>query len=250
MNDVKKTIGWCDKTWNPFTGCTLHCSYCYAEAMAKRFGKYKTKDDAEFRPRWHLERFDEPKKLKKPSRIFCVSAGDLFCYQENYSRINGAYFIDQGPMTHWQAIIRLFDIMRNCPQHQFYICTKGERIFYEYLFRDPGSGWPSNLMLGFSVTPSMDWGIINTIKEAIPVFLNYEPLIWTTEEYREFHFNNIKWIIIGGLSGNSSYQADPRTVADLLTLAKAKNIPVYMKDNLKGWEGQLRKEHHVANNQN
>ena len=34
----KSAIEWCDKTWNPITGCLHDCEYCYARKIAKRFG--------------------------------------------------------------------------------------------------------------------------------------------------------------------------------------------------------------------
>ena len=36
MNKTK--IEWCDRTWNPVTGCLHECEYCYARRIAKRFG--------------------------------------------------------------------------------------------------------------------------------------------------------------------------------------------------------------------
>jgi hypothetical protein len=33
----KSKIEWCDRTWNPVTGCLHGCQYCYAERIAKRF---------------------------------------------------------------------------------------------------------------------------------------------------------------------------------------------------------------------
>lgn len=35
---VKTKIGWVDATWNPVTGCLHGCEYCYARAIANRFG--------------------------------------------------------------------------------------------------------------------------------------------------------------------------------------------------------------------
>jgi protein gp37 len=81
MSDSK--IEWCDKTWNPVTGCTKiseGCRNCYAERQAKRFGK-----------QWGLpannpfavtkrrdEIFLDPIRWRNPARIFCCSMGDLF----------------------------------------------------------------------------------------------------------------------------------------------------------------------------
>lgn len=33
----KSKIDWCDFTWNPVTGCTRGCEYCYAAKQARRF---------------------------------------------------------------------------------------------------------------------------------------------------------------------------------------------------------------------
>lgn len=37
MNKTK--IEWCDRTWNPVTGCLHNCPYCYAKKIAERFAK-------------------------------------------------------------------------------------------------------------------------------------------------------------------------------------------------------------------
>ena len=34
----KTKIEWCDSSWNPVTGCLHTCPYCYARAIANRFG--------------------------------------------------------------------------------------------------------------------------------------------------------------------------------------------------------------------
>jgi len=33
---MSNPIGWCDRTWNPITGCLRGCEYCYARRMAQR----------------------------------------------------------------------------------------------------------------------------------------------------------------------------------------------------------------------
>ena len=50
VNDISKTIGWADKSWNVLTGCygpggsaehPAVCSYCYAAQIAHRFAGSK-----------------------------------------------------------------------------------------------------------------------------------------------------------------------------------------------------------------
>jgi protein gp37 len=76
MNNVAKTIGWSDLSWNPITGCLGGCSYCYARAMARRFGR--TDEERAFLPTFHPERLGEPARRKKPARIFVCSTSDLY----------------------------------------------------------------------------------------------------------------------------------------------------------------------------
>ncbi len=50
---------------------------------------------------------DQPKRWKKPRRIFVNSLSDLF-----HADVSAAF------------IARVFDVMRDCPQHTFQILTK------------------------------------------------------------------------------------------------------------------------------
>ncbi len=75
-------IGWCEKTWNPVTGCTPiseACEHCYAERMAKRLaGRFGYPANEPFRVTIHLDRLDKLLTWKKSRRIFVCSMGDLF----------------------------------------------------------------------------------------------------------------------------------------------------------------------------
>ena len=118
----KNGIERCDYTWSQVTGCLHGCEYCYARRMAKRFGmpqldndchvytgKVKSYDDAVhtgpfpwgFAPTLHKYRFNEPQEIKKPSKIFVVSMGDLF----------GEWVPDE-----W--IQEVFKVCEAAPQHQ------------------------------------------------------------------------------------------------------------------------------------
>lgn len=76
-------IEWTNETWNPVTGCTKispGCKNCYAERMARRLaGRYGYPEaphhfDVTLQP----DRLDQPKRWKKPRRVFVCSMGDLF----------------------------------------------------------------------------------------------------------------------------------------------------------------------------
>ena len=80
MNQTK--IEWTDVTWNVVTGCSkvsAGCANCYAERMAKRLaGRCGYPKENPFAVTFHPDRLEMPMRLKKPSRIFVNSMGDLF----------------------------------------------------------------------------------------------------------------------------------------------------------------------------
>jgi protein gp37 len=99
-------IDWCDRVWNPVTGCTkvsAGCKNCYAEGIANRFwGERKFTD-----VRCHEERLDQPMKLRKPSKIFVNSMSDLFHEDVPFD-----------------FVAKVWDVMAVNPQHTFMILTK------------------------------------------------------------------------------------------------------------------------------
>jgi protein gp37 len=84
---VSKTdIEWCDRVWNPVTGCTkvsAGCKNCYAERVAERLWA-KQYPPVNGRPRrftdvlTHADRLDAPLRWRKPQRVFVNSMSDLF----------------------------------------------------------------------------------------------------------------------------------------------------------------------------
>ena len=100
------TIEWTEMTWNPVTGCikiSQGCKHCYAERMAKRLkamGAARYVDG--FEPTLHDDLIDAPRKWKRPRLIFVNSMSDLF-----QDAVPDAF------------IRRVFDTMRDCPQHTF-----------------------------------------------------------------------------------------------------------------------------------
>lgn len=75
-------IEWTDMTWNPVTGCdkvSEGCRFCYAERVAlKHAGEHGYDEEYPFQITERPERLDEPTKVKKPSKVFVCSMGDIF----------------------------------------------------------------------------------------------------------------------------------------------------------------------------
>ena len=198
MNKTK--IEWCDYTWNPVTGCLHGCPYCYAERIAKRFTGH-------FKPEFHPNRLSEPMKIKKPSKIFVVSMGDLF-----------------GEWVPKEWIESVLETVEQCPQHTFIFLTKNLKRYQSCLF-------PDNAWVGCTVTDLRDKEIItlDALKAKVK-FLSIEPLLYGPN--KDIDFNGIDWIIIGAQTGPRAKKYDLFTVYNIIGQAGAQKIPVFIKDSI------------------
>lgn len=208
MNRVDKTIGWCDYTWNPVTGCSNDCPWCYARAMAHRFKR-------SFEPAFHPKRLDEPKKVKKPSIIFVCSAAELYDPEHSPDDIALVYMAAEEAPQH------LFISLTQRPQ---YACPLGE--------------YPTNWIQGFTARTEVELAQ-HAMHIPEPGFISIEPLLapirpdncGLPEVFDEP--KNIRGIAIGGMSGpcGSKYKATANRASALMSWAEVWEIPVYVKDN-------------------
>lgn len=254
----KSKIEWCDYTWNPVTGCwgpggtaekPNRCFYCYAQKIAYRFWeRFRPPVDHpelwalmdSFAPFFWKYRLSEPKKVKKPSRIFVGSTSDIF----------GEWVPDL-------IIHRILNRVLACPWHTFIFLTKNPARYQEF------NPWPENCWLlatcenqaaadklvpellkadcrvrGVSMEP-----LLGTVKlrgekhdcyeVAAPLWAGdgpNQPCVRTKE-----HFPEINWLIIGAMTGPGSkqHQPEPESVQSLIDQARAADVAVFLKDNLK-----------------
>lgn len=182
---MKKTkIDWADSTWNPVTGCLHGCKYCYARAIANRFGWHANEPDInervlyeipvfdgkkqpypfDFAPTFHQYRLGEPAAWTKPRTIFVCSMADLF----------GDWVPDE-----W--IKQVFEACEAAPQHRFLFLTKNPTRFGRI------NGWnhqynneyaKDNMWFGATITRQYE---LNRIRE-LPygnahTFLSIEPIL-------------------------------------------------------------------------
>ena len=247
----KTAIEWCDRTWNPVTGCLYGCDYCYAEKQAKRYnpkyeavkaaaryvgiGRNGIYDIAEpweydnrilthpfgFAPTFHRYRLEEPQIAKKPQNIFVCSMADLF----------GEWVPDE-----W--IKAVFEACQKAPQHRYLFLTKNrsmtknnERLSMLQKFFNSGN----NKWLGYSVengyklSSALNMGIKNT-------FLSMEPLAYNASSpfrYGVF-IESVKWVILGAETGNRKGKMIPNRecVEAIVSDCRKNEIPVFMKDSL------------------
>ena len=184
----KSKIEWTDYTWNPVTGCLHGCNYCYARRIAERFGReYKSFKNNKglnildkpfesytkcmdisidpypygFEPTFYKYRLDEPQKIKKPSKIFVSSMGDLF----------GDWVPDE-----W--IGQILQVIEKCSQHKFLFLTKNPKRYLD--IDEQGFANPDRVWLGTTVTSNKD---IDRALELLKLpkhyntFLSIEPLL-------------------------------------------------------------------------
>lgn len=186
----KSAIEWCDKTWNPVTGCTkvsAGCDSCYAERFAERWRgipghPYEQGFDLKLWP----DRLDLPLRWTKPSRIFVNSMSDLF-----HAGVPDE-FISQVFMTMAEARRHTFQILTKRPQRMLRFLTEientrmlpGTGITMTALRAAPGDGvlrpWPlPNVWLGTSVeNQDAAFRLDALVKTPAAVrFVSAEPLI-------------------------------------------------------------------------
>lgn len=235
-------IDWCDEVWNPTTGCTKDCSYCYARPFAERMAKNPNPKIAHkysngFTPTIHPESLSIPLRWWKPRRIFVDSMGDLF-----------------DPEIPFEFVDKVLAVIAMSGKHTFLVLTKQPERMREYFSRKidwrehlamVGSksfgynaecmiahsladhenflcrrvGWPMrNLWLGVSTTNQTEADALIPHLIQTPAarrFISIEPMLGPVDLYRGgFSFlHNLKspqgkkypaldWVICGLMSGS------------------------------------------------
>jgi protein gp37 len=199
-------IEWTDYTWNPITGCLHGCSYCYARKITARFPKVFPYG---FEPHFYPDRLIEPSMIKIPSKIFTVSMGDMF-----------------GEWVPQQWISDIFYAMKESPHHTFQILTKNPGRINRTV---SGDMYSPNIWLGTSVEGADKAQRISELLK-VPRFMkfaSFEPL-----QSRIFSdLAGLGWVILGAQTNPLKY---PSSEAIQSVLYRAKELPVFFKDSLRG----------------
>ncbi len=200
----KTGIGWTNKTWNPWMGCTKvspGCAHCYMFREQTRYG-----NDPEL-VRRSKTKFNDPLKWKEPALVFTCSWSDWF----------------HEAADAWRD--EAWDIVKRTPHLTYQILTKRPERIAEHLPSDWGEGY-ANVWLGTSVE-NQRW--IHRIARLVEIparvrFVSAEPLLGPLDFYGagsrgaedgdpyafsalrgtdgcEPPIPGIDWVIVGGESG-------------------------------------------------
>lgn len=234
MNKQKRPGGieWCDYTWSPVTGCRNTCSYCYARKIAERFRGTKAFPDG-FEPTFHEDRLMQPTKKWEISKIFVCSMGDLF-----------------GPWVPNEWINEVLESADNLGaiHHTYLFLTKYPERLQQF------NPWADNWWVGVTVTGGGSYkraleGLGDV--QARVKFISFEPLLErvSIDGFRapirslwQHEVVPVSWVIVGSQT-NPTKLPKLSWVAEIIETAQSRNIPVFLKDNLKPLMGEkLRQE--------
>jgi protein gp37 len=221
------TIEWTEATWNPVAGCTPispGCLNCYAARMALRLettggacgrkyqGTAKKARDGRpvFAGRINLDHgaLDLPKRWRKRRLIFVNSMSDLFHKDVPF-----------------EFIAQVFQVMADCPQHDFQVLTKRPERAAEIAHELP---WAPNVWMGTSVESALYTHRIETLRQ-IPArirFLSCEPLLGPIPK---LPLSGIHWVIVGGESGPGSRPMEQRWVEQIRDRCLGEGVPFFFK---------------------
>lgn len=215
MSSTNTGIEWTDRTWNPTTGCdkiSPGCIHCYAEALTKRF---HTNFPNGFDVTLHYDRLTQPRRWKKPSRIFVNSMSDLLHDKIPFS------FIEE-----------VFYQMEQTPRHTYQILTKRHERLLELA---PKLKWSDNIWMGVSVENQDYINRINALR-CVPAkvrFLSCEPLLGPLQ----LDLTGIHWVIVGGESGQKCRSICAEWVRDIKAQCDEASVAFFFKQ----WGGRTPK---------
>lgn len=265
MNGLSKTgIEYGEFGWNFYPGC-LHkqqgkCPLpnCWAEGMSKR------KREDFHKPHLIPERLLAPLSRKKPARILVNFMGDLMGNWVDPLQVVSYYSdkpVKMPPPANRADNIRevdghlnaaVFDVMKLCPQHQFFFLTKNPAGYAKW------GEWPDNAWLGATVCNQemleknasalckseggRGWLSIEPLYERIDIrkWLRGWNNAGTTfedgngvERYDIDHapVNPVDWVVIGGQT-NPVKMPEIAWVREIVEACDAAEVKVWLKENL------------------
>lgn len=221
----KSNIDWTDWSWNPVSGCSPvspACDNCYAAVLTHRFGAGQTRKLKDGRVEFngvvklHPERLDEPKRLRKPRKIFVGSMTDIFHHE-----------------VPDKFLLKMFEVMHEADHHTYQILTKRPDRMLEFIDDQFGfeyGGYAQHVWAGTTIEDQKRHDIRMDEFLAVPAavkWLSCEPLLGPIYLRKPF----VDWVVIGceSLGRNVGRECKLEWVRDLVAQCREQDIRVFIK---------------------
>jgi len=208
---TKTKIDWADYSWNPVWGCRNSCPYCYARALARRFGH-------DFEPTWKPKAFASGMPKDPGQLVFVNSMSDPAFWERDWIRA---------------VLARI----HHNPQHQFAFLTKAPWGAY-WKFHPT----PANIWWGVTATDEASLQLVAAYawsNVGDRMFVSLEPLHGPVTDPTLSPFS---WVIVGAETGNRKDRIapDPHWIENIIIDCDKSETPLWMKNNLRPyWSGEL-----------
>lgn len=222
-------IEWCDHTANWWWGCfkvSAGCAHCYADTLAKRYGKkiwgtpettsreYKKAVWAEVR-KWN----EAAKRDGIRRRVFTMSMGDFF---ENHPQVvewrrDAIHLISQLTSLDWLVLTKRPENVRGMIEQ-----ATGRHC-------DSWLADNSHVWIGTSVENQEQYDIRSKHLRNIPAavtFYSAEPLIGGILLDKD---DPVKWVIVGGESGHGARPFNTQWAYSLKKQCERAGVPFFFK---------------------
>ncbi len=227
----KSLIGWTDSTINCIAGCervSPGCADCYAcrlsatrlnhlpgyAGIAYIDGKSKIPKWTG-NIRWLPDTLDQMHRWSRGRMIFINSMSDTF-----------------QPKVQQDWLWDIFDKFEGNPHHIKQVLTKWPERMADFIdaYFHPEYGCPDHIWIGVSIEDQKRFderiGYLGWTNAAVR-FLSLEPLLGPVDV--EPCLDWISWLIIGGEKGPNARPMHQGWVEDIVSKARARNVPVFFK---------------------
>ena len=258
MNKTK--IEWCDRTWNPVTGCYHSCEYCYARRIAERFGGFTGYEDPAGIYDNKADKVLHPGGFRPIHEVGGKLYPDFFVMDKKGDTRKAGFPFKFEPTIHWDRMEQPSNIREPC---NIFVVSMGDLFgdwvpdaWIEAVFRACGAA-PQHRYLFLTKNPAryatlanagrlpvggnMWYGTTATQKRQVRfdgnirynTFLSVEPLMERLDVGLG-SFGNCGWIIIGAETGSRKGKVVPERewIENIEEAAAITHIPVFMKDSL------------------